>query len=70
VNDKHITYLNEAHRLAKKKFGSTFPNPIVGCLIVKNNYIISKAVTAPEGESSHAGAAPAPPEVNTCPSVP
>jgi diaminohydroxyphosphoribosylaminopyrimidine deaminase/5-amino-6-(5-phosphoribosylamino)uracil reductase len=49
VNDKHITYLNEAHRLAKKKFGSTFPNPIVGCLIVKNNYIISKAVTAPEG---------------------
>ena len=49
MNDKHITYLNEAHRLAKKKFGSTFPNPIVGCLIVKNNYIISKAVTAPEG---------------------
>ena len=49
MNDKHITYLNEAHRIAKKKFGSTFPNPIVGCLIVKNNYIISKAVTAPEG---------------------
>ena len=49
MNDKHIKYLNEAHRLAKKKFGSTFPNPIVGCLIVKNNNIISKAVTAPEG---------------------
>jgi diaminohydroxyphosphoribosylaminopyrimidine deaminase/5-amino-6-(5-phosphoribosylamino)uracil reductase len=49
VNDKHIKYLNEAHRLAKKKFGSTFPNPVVGCLIVKNNHIISKAVTAPEG---------------------
>jgi len=49
VNDKHIKYLNEAHRLAKKKFGSTFPNPIVGCLIVKNNQILSKAVTAPEG---------------------
>jgi len=49
VNDKHIKYLNEAHKLAKKKFGFTFPNPIVGCLIVKNNHIISKAVTASEG---------------------
>ena len=49
MNDKHISYLNEAHRLAKNKFGSTFPNPVVGCLIVKNNRVISKAVTAPEG---------------------
>ena len=49
MNDKHIKYLNEAHRLAKKKFGSTFPNPVVGCLIVKNNHIVSKAATAPEG---------------------
>jgi len=49
VNDKHIKYLNEAHRLAKKKFGSTFPNPVVGCLIVRNKQIISRGVTAPEG---------------------
>ena len=49
MNDKHIKYLNEAHRLAKKKFGSTFPNPVVGCIIVKNNQILSNAVTAPEG---------------------
>lgn len=49
MNDKHIKYLDIAHTLAQKKFGSTFPNPIVGCLIVKNNKIIAKAVTAPEG---------------------
>ena len=30
-------------------FGYTFPNPVVGCLIVKNNRIISKGVTASEG---------------------
>ena len=25
-----------AHKLAKNKFGQTFPNPTVGCIIVKN----------------------------------
>ena len=35
--------------LAKKKFGSTFPNPVVGCIIVKKNKIISSGVTASEG---------------------
>ena len=49
MNDKHIKFLNLAHTLAQKKFGSTFPNPIVGCLIVKKNKIIAKAVTAPAG---------------------
>jgi len=49
VNDKHIRFLNKAHNIAKKKLGSTFPNPVVGCLIVKNNRIISKGVTASEG---------------------
>ena len=48
-NDKHIKFLNKAHNLAKKKFGSTFPNPVVGCVIVNNNKIISTGVTAPEG---------------------
>ena len=48
-NDEHIKFLNKAHNLAKKKFGSTFPNPVVGCIIVNNNKIISKGVTAPEG---------------------
>ena len=47
--DKHINFLNKAHNLAKKKFGSTFPNPVVGCIIVNNNQIVATGVTAPEG---------------------
>lgn len=47
--DQHIKFLNKAHNLAKKKFGSTFPNPVVGCVIVNNNKIISTGVTASEG---------------------
>ena len=47
--DKHINFLNKAHNLAKKKFGSTFPNPVVGCIIVNNNKIIASGVTASEG---------------------
>ena len=34
-----------AHDIAKRKFGQTFPNPTVGCIIAKNKKIISKAVT-------------------------
>lgn len=49
LNDKHIYFLNKAHSLAKKKFGLTFPNPAVGCIIVKRNKIISSGVTASEG---------------------
>ena len=49
LKDKHIYYLNKAHNLAKKKFGSTFPNPVVGCIIVNKKKIISTGVTASEG---------------------
>ena len=38
-----------AHNIAKKKFGQTFPNPTVGCIIAKNSKIISKAVTNDSG---------------------
>ena len=38
-----------AHDLAKKKFGQTFRNPTVGCIISKNSKIISKAVTNHSG---------------------
>ena len=38
-----------AHKLAKNKFGQTFPNPTVGCIIVKNSKIISKGVTNNSG---------------------
>ena len=49
MSDIHKKYLLKAHSLAYKNFGKTFPNPSVGCLIVKNNKIISKAVTASAG---------------------
>ena len=38
-----------AHEIAKKKFGQTFPNPTVGCIIAKKSKIISKAVTNHSG---------------------
>ena len=41
--------INLAHDIAKKKFGKTFPNPSVGCVIAKNSKIISKAVTNKSG---------------------
>ena len=49
MEDSHKKFLIKAHLLATKQFGKTFPNPSVGCLIVKNGKIISKAVTASEG---------------------
>ena len=41
--------INLAHNIAKKKFGQTFPNPTVGCVISKNSKIISQAVTSQSG---------------------
>ena len=38
-----------AHDIAKKKYGQTFPNPTVGCVIAKKSKIISKAVTNHSG---------------------
>ena len=49
MQDKHTFFLNIAHKLAEKKIGTTFPNPVVGCIIVKNNIILAKGVTASEG---------------------
>ena len=40
MKDIHQNFLLKAHLLAKKQFGKTFPNPSVGCLIVKNGRII------------------------------
>ncbi len=46
---EHLNFINQAHYIAKKNFGKTFPNPIVGCIIAKNNKIISQAVTNKSG---------------------
>ena len=45
----HKRFLLKAHSMANKNFGKTFPNPSVGCLIVKNNKVLSKAATAKAG---------------------
>lgn len=37
-----IFYMNKCIELAKKGWGRTNPNPLVGCVIVKNDTIISK----------------------------
>ena len=45
-NKKFISY---ALNLAKKNLGKTAPNPVVGCVIVKNEEIISTGITAENG---------------------
>ena len=49
MNSKHFDFMLKAHQIAKKKLGFTFPNPVVGCIIVNNNKIIAKGITASEG---------------------
>lgn len=43
--DTHIKYMKRCIELASKGIGNTYPNPLVGCVIVHNNKII--------GEGSH-----------------
>ena len=45
----HLKFINQDHQIASKNLGKTFPTPSVGCLICKNNQIISKAVTSSTG---------------------
>ena len=49
MSQQNVKMINLAHDIAKKKFGKTFPNPTVGCVIAKNSKIISKAVTNKSG---------------------
>jgi len=42
-------FINIALNLARKNLGLTAPNPVVGCVIVKNGEIISTGVTATKG---------------------
>tara|TARA_Y100001970_G_scaffold241284_1_gene304734 strand:- start:894 stop:1970 length:1077 start_codon:yes stop_codon:yes gene_type:complete len=46
---KHLQFIKIAHDIASKNLGKTFPNPSVGCVVTKNDKIISKAVTSPTG---------------------
>lgn len=45
----HLKFINQAHNIAYKNLGKTFPNPAVGCIVSKNNKIIAKAVTSSSG---------------------
>ena len=45
----HNFYSNLAFNLAEKNLGKTKTNPSVGCVIVKNNSVISSAVTSING---------------------
>ena len=45
MNNLHKKYLLLAHTLARKQFGKTFPNPSVGCVLVKNNKILAMSST-------------------------
>lgn len=42
-------FLSYALNLSKKNLGLTAPNPVVGCVIVKNNEILASGVTAAGG---------------------
>lgn len=49
MKTNHSFYSNLAFRLAEKNLGKTNRNPSVGCVIVKNNSVISSAVTSLNG---------------------
>lgn len=48
--DKDFFYIKKTINLARKATGFTSPNPLVGCVIVKNNKIISSAYHKKAGE--------------------
>tara|TARA_B100000579_G_scaffold187802_1_gene153192 strand:+ start:226 stop:1302 length:1077 start_codon:yes stop_codon:yes gene_type:complete len=45
----HLKFIKKAHNVALKNLGKTFPNPTVGCVISKNNKIISQGATSSTG---------------------
>ncbi|MFM1879575.1 MAG: riboflavin biosynthesis protein RibD [Bacteroidota bacterium] len=57
----HEKYLSRALQIAQLGLGSTAPNPMVGCVIVRDNLIIGEGFTSPYG-GAHA-------EVNAIKSV-
>ncbi len=47
--NKHERYIQRALQIAKNRLGTTFPNPIVGAVIVYNDCIIGEGYTSPYG---------------------
>ncbi len=50
MNNSDIRFMFIALRLAHRGLGNVYPNPAVGCVIVKNNDIISRGWTQPGGK--------------------
>ncbi|HUD58567.1 MAG TPA: bifunctional diaminohydroxyphosphoribosylaminopyrimidine deaminase/5-amino-6-(5-phosphoribosylamino)uracil reductase RibD [Acetobacteraceae bacterium] len=44
-----IAHMRSALALARRGVGNTWPNPSVGCVVVKDGRVIARAVTAPGG---------------------
>ena len=47
--DDDTSHMRSALALARRGLGNTWPNPSVGCVIVRNNRVVGRAVTAPGG---------------------
>ena len=47
--NKHIKYMKRCIELASEVIGNTYPNPMVGCVIVHNNKIIGEGSTQEYG---------------------
>nr|WP_314437864.1 bifunctional diaminohydroxyphosphoribosylaminopyrimidine deaminase/5-amino-6-(5-phosphoribosylamino)uracil reductase RibD [uncultured Brevundimonas sp.] len=48
-SDADRGFMAQAIELAKGRMGETWPNPAVGCVIVKDGRVIAQAATAPGG---------------------
>ena len=44
-----VGHMRAALALARRGVGNTWPNPSVGCVVVKNGHVVGRAVTAPGG---------------------
>lgn len=44
-----VSHMEAALALARRGLGTTWPNPSVGCVVVKNGRVVGRAVTAPGG---------------------
>ncbi len=51
MNNKNKEYINRVFYLAQKGIKKVFPNPMVGCVIVKNNIIIGEGYHKKYGEN-------------------
>jgi diaminohydroxyphosphoribosylaminopyrimidine deaminase / 5-amino-6-(5-phosphoribosylamino)uracil reductase len=49
AREEDIAHMRSALALARRGLGNTWPNPSVGCVVVKDGRVVGRAVTAPGG---------------------